>query len=1395
MNNSLRGPALKVTPQERAGSFVSRREKTIKSSLNLNSSFENRHRNVIFLKEHLKTYHFDEQIEEKARSDSGQSNDLREPDSPLSLGEPVSEDTSNDLVTTKDFGVFLPNTLKEKLIRTGMASNRLPTFESALGCVMIADISGFTKLGEQLRKQYGEGEGSARLAADIDDVLSEFILCVYAYGGDIIKFAGDAIICVFLGEDNDRVSKPQKYMEDSMLRSKLCAKALIDLVDHDRGGLRMHGGICWGEIYFLRVGSEARGPGHAMYMIAGKCVNGAGDALEETTHGQVQVHNNKEIITADTEIERSKEFEDTLNSKTLNLKDMVKKNISLPNRAVSYISTLCHQRLTNQKHSHFTMSDDIRRASIVFISLPELELDYNDTSSQRLLNSVFEKLTSIVYKYGGFCRDFLFEDKGCTFIAVFGALKRGEHDELRAVLASIDIQKALKTNFKMTSHRIGVSSGDVYCGLAGPIVRRDCIVMGSEVNMAARLMGKAVPGSILVSKKIYKLTTSSVVYSDVITVSIKGFEGGFPSYSPRSVTRQNRRSIIDVMSHKIFMVGREKELRLGVAWMSESCTETKPGLLVVEGDAGIGKSVFVESLARGTGGMAAREPWFILGSEVDQHSPLQVFSGIVSDIICDILKLDTIDDVNFSSVELDKIFHGPNDRILCSIIVPQLAPTFQLQGLGLSNKQVYEQLHNVIIHILCKKEPGLIIIDDAQWVDSRSWDLLIKIFNGMTTMAKKFQHLVVVATRPLDLESNDVGESLKGIRKFRKWFSEKQPETLEKNSFFPEKSGAEEEVPVRKARAPRATGIKGNLVHISLKDLDESSMKSIIANEIKSPKEEVDDDLYRRVMEASSGSPTNAKIYVSWALEKQLIIEPENDEGEDSAVAQTITAMELRGGSARLRRKSNKQRLSMKSTKLPIAEGKKRNKWRLQSSSIEIKFPASVNSVILSRIDHMDYELGEALKVASCVGFKFEVELLRYMMNATEAELERILDELSEKRFFEAIIADHGDVSRRMFKFREHSVFGSVKTLLMGSQRKQMHSKIFSYLQITECPDLTLLAFHAEESGNQAMAAVLWEKAFNKSISAFDFSQAQTYLDKAIVLKESEALGGTKAAIEVILLKKQLGDVYRQVARYEEAKRVLASAMALWRTHCDTDESWEVKVDILSHLGRTSKEQGNYEDALEYIGEMLEITKEKCKPDDMQLAAALTQYAEVLRKQTKVDESLEMHRQALAIYLECNQREKKMQDAKMQDAEGATSRRLSPSKYTKRRMSTSMLAHMNSEIEIQLSNCYTFIGCCLASKKMAKEAGMQHQQALWIRNKYLSGMHPMLSESLNYVGEAMLMQGQPSKSLPFLIRALAVRKIAFGPDHPAVAHVLGLLASAQRSLGRFIESRGCFLEW
>mmetsp|Transcript_22021 Transcript_22021/g.45872 ORF Transcript_22021/g.45872 Transcript_22021/m.45872 type:complete len:1993 (-) Transcript_22021:215-6193(-) len=1444
VSTSLRGASLKITPNvsrnmrsqrssqdPEVGEPTRRGTLPLKSSLNLDF----RDLNISTLRNKLNDVN-DELDKERQLALSTRSlatvESCNEPDSPnsppprMSFGLSASGDSESsmyyddpDSVVAKDFGSFLPETLKNQLIQTGSLSSSLPQIETVKGCVMIADISGFTKLGEKLRRKYGEGEGAARLASDINDVLSEFILCVYAYGGDIVKFAGDAIICVFQGRHEDMHVDPAKYQTTATLKAQLCAKSLINLVDDDAGGLKMHGGICWGEIHFLRVGSEVKGPGNAMFMVAGKCVEGAGDALEETSHGQVMMYNTKEMITAETEIKREDDFLKTLR---LNPREMVKKHVKIPHYGVAYISSLCHLRLGNMKHSQFTMTDDIRRASVVFLSLPELQLDYSDFANLKLLNSVFVKITAITYKFSGFCRDFLFEDKGCTFIAVFGALSRGEHDELAAVLASIEMQKVLKDTFNMSKYRIGVSSGDVFCGLAGPIIRKDCIVMGSEVNMAARLMGKAKPGSILVSKKVYKLTDHSVVYSGVITVNIKGFEGGFSSYSPVSVQRNNRRSIVDVMTHKkTYMVGRDDEVSMGMKWITESSKKERPGLLVVEGDSGMGKSVYLESLAMGAS-LTFREPWFVFGSEVDQHSPFQVFAGVISDIICDILKLDSIDDINFHSVALEKIFHGPNDRKICSIIVPQLAPAFQLQGLGLSNKQVYEQLHNVILHLLNLAEPGLLVIDDAQWIDPKSWELLIKIFSGGTALAKKFKHMVVVATRPI---TNKGGL----LAKFMEWFAWKKPDTLE-DFKTRHNNGMTEQSTTRSTREHGRTDFKPLFAQITLKDLKEKNMREIIAKELDCTVEQIDEDLYHRVLEAAGGSPSNAKIYVSWAREKHVIIEPgTKDESTEGTIAggKVGTYKSVKGppltrvGSYSKSSKEDEAPYQKKRTTSSVRvrggpgqstrEELNLNLWRLRKASIEIKFPDSVKSVILSRIDNMDYELSEALKVASCIGYKFEVELLRYVMKVTEGEVDKILEALREKRFLEIVMSDQSE-SRRMYKFKEHPVFGSVKTLLMGSQRVQMHTAIFEYLQSTESTDDTLLANHAEESGNPTMAARYWEKAFNKSLQAFDFSQAQTYLIRAIGLRENkrddpegEMTSGQdsisekessmivkKDAVKTILLKRQLGDVYRQVANYDQAEETLLSSLDLWEKHGNLEEDWELKTDILSNLGRTHKEEGNYERALIYLGEMLQIAREKCEPMELRLAKALTQYAEVLRKQMKIEESLEMHQQALEIFIRINKEEKEAQ----KEALMMNSKKQKKNKRQKltRRFSTSSMELKNSEIEVELSNCYTFIGCCFASKKMAKEAGEKHEQALWIRNKHLSGMHPMLSESLNYVGEAMLMQGHPSKSLPFFIRALAVRRVAYGDDHPAVAHVLGLLASAQRNLGRFTESKMSFLE-
>jgi len=63
----------------------------------------------------------------------------------------------DDRVTGSDYGAFLPEMLKDKLINH-MKKNHLPLFEAKLGCVMIADISGFTKVrsGEIMKECWNE---------------------------------------------------------------------------------------------------------------------------------------------------------------------------------------------------------------------------------------------------------------------------------------------------------------------------------------------------------------------------------------------------------------------------------------------------------------------------------------------------------------------------------------------------------------------------------------------------------------------------------------------------------------------------------------------------------------------------------------------------------------------------------------------------------------------------------------------------------------------------------------------------------------------------------------------------------------------------------------------------------------------------------------------------------------------------------------------------------------------------------------------------------------------------------------------------------------------------------------------------------------------------------------
>jgi len=74
------------------------------------------------------------------------------------------------------------------------------------GSALFADISGFTALTESLEKEFGSRRGSEELSKHLEAGYSALITEIEKYGGSVISFAGDSMLCWFdKGNSTDRM--------------------------------------------------------------------------------------------------------------------------------------------------------------------------------------------------------------------------------------------------------------------------------------------------------------------------------------------------------------------------------------------------------------------------------------------------------------------------------------------------------------------------------------------------------------------------------------------------------------------------------------------------------------------------------------------------------------------------------------------------------------------------------------------------------------------------------------------------------------------------------------------------------------------------------------------------------------------------------------------------------------------------------------------------------------------------------------------------------------------------------------------------------------------------------------------------------------------------------------
>jgi hypothetical protein len=134
--------------------------------------------------------------------------------------------------------------------------------------------------------------------------------------------------------------------------------------------------------------------------------------------------------------------------------------------------------------------------------LPAFQWDSYDANGKHRdlleLQPCFYQAQRVLHASGAYLRQFLVDDKGCVLIACWGMPNMSYLDNAhRAITAAAKIRSELRLLQVETS--VGITCADVYCGTVGSMERMEYAAIGSEVNMAARIMGKA-KGRLLVSQ-------------------------------------------------------------------------------------------------------------------------------------------------------------------------------------------------------------------------------------------------------------------------------------------------------------------------------------------------------------------------------------------------------------------------------------------------------------------------------------------------------------------------------------------------------------------------------------------------------------------------------------------------------------------------------------------------------------------------------------------------------------------------------------------------------------------------------------------------------------------------------------------------------------------------------
>jgi class 3 adenylate cyclase/tetratricopeptide (TPR) repeat protein len=720
---------------------------------------------------------------------------------------------------------------------------------------------------------------------------------------------------------------------------------------------------------------------------------------------------------------------------------------------------------------------ELRRVTVIFANLPDLDYAMPLEQAQQ----VIRELQTALFRYEGTVNKLSVDEKGVMFIAALGLPPLAhEDDAVRGVQAALDMQAQL-SRMGLRSD-IGITTGRVFCGSVGSPQRREYTMIGDIVNLSARLM-QAAHNEILCDAATYHETQASAALELMLGVDLDGSGevGDVPRFTvldPISVKGKTRpiaiyrpcsdeRMTITAEVLQTKLVGRAEERAVLAEHLQELLRGSGGGLVLIEGEAGIGKSRLVEDLLHQAEALGVTK-LIGAGSAIEHSTPYHGWRPIFKQLfdldalpkIAAVRRTHVLDKLESEFMSVHESEAGDPERSIQDDNEPSgtgysAANTVVGGGTGINNStwrrltpllkavlplewsenKITEQmngkvraentqellvglLQRVISNRRASGMPSMIVLEDAHWLDSASWALTWLVAQRIPSV------LLVIVTRPMTDPLPD--------------------EYLQLH------------------HAERAQSI--NLTTLSAEDTEALICQRLAVDRLPAA-------LVSQIYAKAHGNPFFTEELVYSLREAELI--------------------SVDNGTCRI---------------------------MVQAGDIQaLRLPDTIQGVITTRIDRLTPAQQLTLKVASVIGRMFEYDTLRdiHPIDTDKALLQGYLDAL-----------DRLDITQQMeqeaglsYIFRQLITQEAAYHMMLYAQRRSLHRAVARWYEQSHQDDLSpylaLLVFHWRAADNPSKTIQYLERAGDEALRNYANEEAVKFFSQALALAAERENGQSPARTKI----------------------------------------------------------------------------------------------------------------------------------------------------------------------------------------------------------------------------------------------------------------------------------------